>query len=259
MQDANALVLSVVSHGQRELLLGLMADLRHHVAVPFRLLVTENIPEDPALPAAHYPFPIDVIRNVQPKGFGANHNAALALAGDGIFVVINPDIRLNADPFPELIALVADHSVGVAAPVVMDPDSLEEDHARGFPSVFTLIAKLFGYRPRTTRLPGQSTYFPDWVAGMFMTFRADTIRSVGGFDERYFLYYEDVDLCARLREKGFEIAVCTKVAVIHTARRDSRKNPRFALWHLRSALRFFASRPDLALGLRVRKLAGQRS
>ena len=259
VQDSEAIVLSVVSHGQRDLLLGLMTDLHHHVRVPFRLVVTENIHEDPALPAADYPFPIDVIRNERPKGFGANHNAALALAGGGIFVVLNPDIRLNADPLPELIALLADVSVGVAAPAVIDPDASEEDHARRFPSVFTLLAKVFGYRPRTPCPPGRSVYFPDWVAGMFMAFRANTIRSVGGFDERYFLYYEDVDLCARLREKGFEIAVCTKVSAIHAARRESRKNFGFALWHLRSALLFFASRPSLALGLRVRKSASQKS
>jgi GT2 family glycosyltransferase len=88
---------------------------------------------------------------------------------------------------------------------------------------------------------------------MFMLFRAETLRSMGGFDERYFLYYEDVDLCARLREAGYEVAVCTEASAIHAARRESRRNLRFAKWHLRSALRFFTSHPRAALGLGKRR------
>ena len=132
------------------------------------------------------------------------------------------------------------------------PDLSPEDHARDFPSVFTLVAKIFGHRPLAVRTTTQSIYFPDWVAGMFMVFRSETMRSLGGFDERYFLYYEDVDLCARMRERGLEVAVCTKVSVIHAARRESHRNLQFASWHLRSAFRFLASRPRLALGWRIR-------
>lgn len=252
MPDGNGLVLSVVSHGQRDLLLGLIDDLRRHVKTPFRLIVTENIREEPALSLENYPFLIDVIRNEHVKGFGANHNTALNLAGSGIFCVLNPDIRLHSDPFPELRTTIENPAIGVVAPVVTDPDLSAEDHARDFPSVFTLVAKTFGYRPYTAPPSNQPVYFPDWVAGMFMVFRAETVRSVGGFDERYFLYYEDVDLCARLRDRGLEVAVCTKVSVTHAARRESRKNLRFTSWHLRSAIRFLASRPRLALGFRTR-------
>ena len=248
-------MLSVVSHGQRALLLGLLDDLQRHVKTAFRLVITENIPEEPDFPVEKYAFSIDVIRNRQAKGFGANHNTALGLAGDGIFCVLNPDIRLYSDPFPQLRMMISAPAIGVVAPVVTDPDLSAEDHARNFPSIFTLVAKMFGHRPCTASPAEQSVYFPDWVAGMFMVFRAETLRSVGGFDERYFLYYEDVDLCARLRDKCLEVAVCTQVSVIHSARRESRKNLRFTSWHLRSAFRFLASRPLLALGLRTRSRA----
>jgi N-acetylglucosaminyl-diphospho-decaprenol L-rhamnosyltransferase len=248
----DGLVLSVVSHGQRELLLGLFEDLTRHVHTPFRVVLTENLPEEPAFPFADYPYPIEVIRNKRVKGFGANHNSALDRAGDGKFCVLNPDIRLSTDPFPELCKIADDARIGVVAPQVIGPDHSPEDHARDFPSVFTLAAKLFGYRSFAIRPANHTVYFPDWVAGMFMVFRADTMRTIGGFDERYFLYYEDVDLCARMRECGLEVAVCTTVSVIHAARRASRKNIRFALRHFRSALRFLASRPRLAFGLRKR-------
>jgi hypothetical protein len=76
---------------------------------------------------------------------------------------------------------------------------------------------------------------------MFMLFPACTYQSVGGFDERYFLYYEDVDLCARLRLLGHEIVLCPDATVMHHARRASHRNFRYLRWHLGSMARFFLS------------------
>lgn len=249
MSDGGGLVLSVVSHGQRNLLLSLFDDLRSNVGTPFRVILTENIPERPSFPVADYPFPIEVIRNRSIKGFGANHNSALERSGNGLFCIVNPDIRMSSDPFPMLTLVVANPRVGVVAPTVRAHDLSIEDHARPFPNIFTLIGKAFGHRPRVAQPPGLVEYRVDWVAGMFMLFRSDTLRSVDGFDEKFFLYYEDVDLCARIGDRGFEVVVCTAATVIHSARRESRRNLRYAWWHMRSAARFLGSRPRVALGL----------
>ncbi len=244
------LTVSIVSHGQGELVAALLADIGPHVATPLRVILTINLPEPEEAWAKHsHPFEIEVIRNPVRNGFGANHNAALALARGELFCVLNPDIRLRSDPFPVLVAALADRRTGVAAPLVTNPDLAPEDHAREFPSLFALAAKALGGRPRTPPPQGGTMYHPDWVAGMFMLLRTGTLRSVGGFDERYFLYYEDVDLCARMCERGLEVSVCPAASVIHAARRESRANPRYALWHLRSALRFLVSQPRIALGL----------
>jgi GT2 family glycosyltransferase len=82
----------------------------------------------------------------------------------------------------------------------------------------------------------------DWVAGMFMLFTAEAYRAVGGFDERYFLYYEDVDICRRLRARGNKIVYEPAVPVIHEARRASRRDPRLMRMHAASALRYLLSR-----------------
>lgn len=248
------LTLSIVSHGQADLVATLLDDLARHATVPLRVILTINLPEsEDAWTGRIYPFEVETIRNPVRRGFGANHNAALVRAQTGFFCVLNPDIRLRMDPFPALIAMLADATTGVVAPLVTNPGLVPEDHARSFPSIFSLAAKALGSRPHTAPPPDDAVYHPDWVAGMFMLFRTETLRSVEGFDERYFLYYEDVDLCARLRARGLEVAVCPAVSVIHAARRESRRNPRYALWHLRSALRFLLSRPKIALGLRPRR------
>lgn len=249
------LAISIVSHGQISLVQTLLADLAQNVSTSLRVILTLNLPEDfDEFPAnATYPFEIFVIRNSAPKGFGANHNAASKHVSTGLFCVMNPDIRLQSDPFPALIEILTNPKIAVAAPSVTDIHLNAEDHARDYPTVLSLASKILGNKPHVKAPPGNSVFFPDWIAGMFMLFHIDSFRSVGDFDERYFLYYEDVDICVRLRERGFQVAVCPAVTVIHDARRESRRNLRYAFWHLRSSFRFLLSNPRIALGLRKRR------
>jgi N-acetylglucosaminyl-diphospho-decaprenol L-rhamnosyltransferase len=86
---------------------------------------------------------------------------------------------------------------------------------------------------------GNSILLPDWVGGMFMFFPSAVYKQVNGFDERYFLYYEDVDLCARLTNLGFKVVFCPASKVIHLAQRTSHKSIKYLRWHLSSMLRFF--------------------
>ncbi len=85
---------------------------------------------------------------------------------------------------------------------------------------------------------GQADFAPEWVAGMFMLFRSRDFQDLGGFDEQFFLYYEDVDICVRAWQKGMRILACPQVSVIHDARRDSRRSLRHLRWHLGSMARF---------------------
>jgi GT2 family glycosyltransferase len=79
---------------------------------------------------------------------------------------------------------------------------------------------------------------PDWLAGMFMLFTKAGYQALGGFDENFFLYYEDVDICARIWKSGKKLRYCPDVSVIHDARRASHKNLRFFKWHFTSLIRF---------------------
>ena len=73
---------------------------------------------------------------------------------------------------------------------------------------------------------------------MFMLFRSEAFAAVGGFDERYFLYYEDADICRRLQGAGRPVVYVPAAEVVHDARRASRRDPRLALHHAASAWRF---------------------
>jgi GT2 family glycosyltransferase len=80
----------------------------------------------------------------------------------------------------------------------------------------------------------------DWVAGMFLFFPQAIFREIRGFDEHFFLYYEDVDICARIWLSGRRVMLHPGVSVIHDPRRTSRRNLRYMRWHLSSMLRYFA-------------------
>lgn len=231
--------LSIVSHGQGRLIRPLLSDIDRHCGDDVEIVVVLNLPEDEGFLQACGTRPLTVVRNTERKGFGANHNAAFKASSGRHFVVVNPDIRFERDPLPPLLEALNDPRVGAAAPVVLNPGGGLEVSARPFPTVLSLAVKALGRRdPKPVGVRAGEQIVVDWVAGMFVAFRADTFEALGGFDEAFFMYYEDVDLCARLGRAGLKVVCHAGSAVTHDARRTSHRNLRYLSWHLRSAARF---------------------
>jgi len=235
---APAITLSIVSHRQARLANQLLEDLGRRCATPLALVLTQNAADPDRFAIERLRAPVEVIVNAAAKGFGANHNAAFARCRTPYFCVANPDIRLGADPFPALLDALAAARAGVAGPLVRAPDGHIEDSARRFPTPAILAGKLVRDRREPDYPTDRGTIGVDWVAGMFMLFRSEAFARVGGFDERYFLYYEDADICRRLRRAERPAVFAPEAEVIHDARRASRRNPRLALHHAASAWRF---------------------
>jgi GT2 family glycosyltransferase len=240
--QASVLVsISIVSHRHGALVNELLRDIARscrNVEVLLTLNVEERLPFD----ATSFDIPLHIVRNASSKGFGANHNAAFRRAQGRYFCVLNPDIRLNADPFPVLIEALADPRAGVAAPRVANPAGETEDSARRFPTLRVIMRKAFTGAQHHDYEVTNALLRPEWVAGMFMLFRFEVFRQLGGFDERYFLYYEDVDLCLRLRRLGYDALLVPQAVALHDARRASHRDLRHFLWHVRSLTRFLVSR-----------------
>jgi len=239
MDPPKVITISVVSHRHGALVAALLGDLARHCRESIEVVLTLNEKESLEFSPADLPFALDLIRNEKPRGFGANHNAAFRRARSEYFCVVNPDIRLEMNPFPTLVDVLRAPNVAVAAPLVCNVRGEIEDSARKFPTLAMLFRKMVVPRLPLDYAFDSPVIHPDWVAGMFMMFRSTLFESLNGFDERYFLYYEDVDLCARSRAQGLQVAVATMARVVHDARRTSRRNFRHALWHAQSALRYF--------------------
>ena len=238
MSHTPLISVSVVSHRQAALVDVLLRALAKCVHTPLEVIFTLNVPETLPFEPAQIGLPVRVLTNEKPKGFGANHNAAFRVSAGRYFCVLNPDIRFKNDPFPALVECLADPRAGVAAPLIRHPAGSIEDSARRFPTPWTILRKALRGGGLDYTL-GNEVIHPDWIAGMFMLFKHDVFEKIGGFDERYFLYYEDVDLCARLASAGLRVVVCPGASAVHAARRESRRNLRYLRWHLSSMLRFF--------------------
>jgi GT2 family glycosyltransferase len=230
--------ISIVSHRHGALVHDLLRDIERCCG-DVEVLLTVNVEETLSFDATSFAFALRIIRNAKAKGFGANHNAAFAHAAGKYFCVLNPDIRLNTNPFPVLIGALVDEIIGVAAPRITSPSGETEDSARHFPTLWVIARKALTGAQHHDYEFTNAPLRPDWVAGMFMLFRSEVFRRLKGFDERYFLYYEDVDLCLRLRRLGYEVLLEPGAEAQHDARRASRSSLRHLLWHVRSLARFF--------------------
>lgn len=237
-KQLQTLSVSIVSHGHGQMVCHLVSSLLLFAEVG-QIIVTLNIPEDfPSFSSDR----VILKRNIQPKGFGANHNAAFNLSKSDAFCVLNPDIVFEANPFPVLLNVLNDFSVGVVAPLVLSADRYPEDSMRCFITPISMAKRIT--RLHSGAYPvknGENDVFPDWVAGMFMLFQANAYAEVGGFDERYFMYCEDADICTRIWHAGYKVVGRLSASVIHNAQRASHRSFTHLSWHLRSVARYFVS------------------
>jgi len=224
---------SVVSHAQGRQVMALLQDLERHCGAAIaQVIVTVNVPE--ALPFApdDFGFPVDVIANARPKGFGANHNQAFTRCASDWFLIVNPDVRIACDVLSALLAQAGARDA-ILAPQEVSPGGARLDGMRGPITPLELL------RRRVLKRPPAPPRHGGWIKGMFMLARAPAFGQVGGFDERFFMYGEDADLCARLMLAGWRIRHAPQVAVTHDWQRGSRRSVQHLRWHLGSLLRMW--------------------
>lgn len=240
MSESRSVVISIVSHNHAELVAWLLKDIERYCSdESISVILTLNVPEELPFSERDFDFPLEVVRNRQPEGFGANHNAAFREVSGEFFCILNPDLRLKKDPFPPLLNSLQQERCGVVAPLVGGADGSIEDSVRRFPTPFSIFKKALSSQKKIEYALDNEKLHVDWVAGMFMLFPSKVFAELGGFDERYFLYYEDVDLCFRVREAGHEVVLEPRAYVTHDARRSSHRDITYLRWHLSSMLRFF--------------------
>jgi GT2 family glycosyltransferase len=233
---ANDITISVVSHGQDRLLAGLLDDLSattlNKSCAVRSILITHNLGSPELDCSKSIVERFHVIINARPKGFGANHNSAFARCDTDWFAVLNPDIRFGADVFDRLIEHARPED-GVLAPSLVEPASGALAPRRGLLTPWEIFRR---------RLPNwQPPTHTVWFPGAFLLIRSAAFRQIGGFDERYHLYVEDFDLCARLRLAGWKLHDVPEVHVEHSAQRSSHVDWRYLRWHVASLLKLWTS------------------
>jgi N-acetylglucosaminyl-diphospho-decaprenol L-rhamnosyltransferase len=241
------LTLSVVSHGHGAMLASLLKQLdEQHSLVGVRVIVTLNLRGEPFEAPLCKRLDLEIVRNERPFGFGANHNAAFLRCKTRWFGILNPDLRLfSGEPFSRLMEL-GDllPRAGAVAPLIVDAIGRTEDSVRENLTLWSLFNRHFLGRRLSLNAgqvaeSGKKFY---WIAGMCILVKSAAFRTIGGFDERFFLYCEDYDLCARLYSANYAIKSEPEVQLVHEARRDSHHSLRHLRWHITSLMKVWTSR-----------------
>jgi N-acetylglucosaminyl-diphospho-decaprenol L-rhamnosyltransferase len=188
---------------------------------------------------------LHVIRNPRNVGFARAVNQGVAAAGGARILLLNPDGLPLPGLVPALMSeLDARPECAAVGPDVLNPDGSPQGSARGDPN---LLSGLFGRSALLTRVfprlravrrnirlasdlaPNAASMEVDWVSGACVLLRRSAFERIGGFDERYFLYWEDADLGRRFRQAGFTVRYRPSAKVRHVIGESSKTNPELAV------------------------------
>ncbi|RJO59259.1 glycosyltransferase family 2 protein [Candidatus Parcubacteria bacterium] len=198
------------------------------------IIVVDNASGDGSLEMLAAEFPeTRVIAAKQNRGFGAGMNLGMQAAKGQYFILLNPDVAIMDRPFDRLVEYMDTHTqVGLAGPKLLNPDGSVQFSCFRFPKWYTPILR----RSPLGTLPKFRTHLKkylmkdfshqenrnvDWLLGAFLIVRRSAVEKVGRFDERFFLYFEDVDWCRRFWSAGWAVHYVSTVEVVHYHKRES--------------------------------------
>jgi len=221
--------------------------------------------------AASHPGVKYVARRTNP-GFGAGVNDAARSATAPMLLLLNPDVELRAPVVRTLVACLESHDrAGIAGGRIREADGAIQASARRFPDLSTAfggrtswLTRISPDNPISRRNLANLHVTPDaalkvdWVSGAFTMIRADVFRALGGFDERFFMYWEDSDLCLRALRAGWTTMYEPRAEVTHLTGRSSRHAPlrSLAAFHVSAFRHYWKHGSALARVLAPIALAG---
>ncbi len=230
----------IVDYASWPLTVRCIESLRQAGRKDLEIVVVDNHPGEPPEP----PAGVRVIRNPENAGFARGCNQGIRAATGELIVLINPDAVVERSFFGSVEEFFRSNpQARIVGPRVLDEDGKVQLSARG---EFGPLSGVLGRTSLLTRLFPKSSLvknqFPalgeindpvnvDWVSGACMISRRQTLEALGGLDERFFMYFEDADLCRRAREEGWGVFYLPGVTVTHEAGGSTGDRPR-AIWHL---------------------------
>ncbi len=208
----------VVSWNRRDLLEAALRSLLR-CELPLEVIVVDNGSHDGSVAMVEERFPqVRLLRNEENVGFGRANNQGMAVARGRYFFLLNSDAEVLPGALEQMVAYAETHpGVGVVGARLRFPDGRWQAEGMAFPSLWTEFVRMTGLDRVVTvgEHRGDQPYETDWVQGAAMLIRREVWESVGGFDEGFFLYGEEVDWCARIQAAGWRIAVVPQAEIIH--------------------------------------------
>jgi hypothetical protein len=261
----------IVSFNTRALLRECIDTVKIQRGVTFETLVVDNNSRDGSAEMLMADYPdVRVIASKVNLGFAGANNAAFAFVRGRYVVLLNSDAFFPPGLLEDAVGRMDDApDVGLAGAMLIGRDGIQQPSARLFPSLLNDAlcltglssrypkSRFFGRADRTWADPLKEADI-DWVPGAFSIIRRDVLERVGYFDERFFLYYEEVDLCLRIKAAGYKVVYWPELRVVHIGGESSKtvsrltlssKGSQLTLWRMRSALLYYRKHHPLKVRL----------
>ncbi len=241
--------LSMVTYNSERFMGGFFESLKKHLGnVKYHLYVIDNGSTDRTVDSVkkHMSDNITLIENSGNLGFGKAHNQVLADISSRYHLIINPDITMTDDVVARMVRYMDEHEdIGVLTPKVEFPDGTLQLLPKRNPRLSYLVARridmrfLNKYRAAYEMLEkgADSAFDIEFCTGAFMFVRTAVLKKVGGFDSRYFMYFEDADLTREIRQYA-RAEYNPAFVVFHEWERAGSKNLRLFLIQIHSMIKY---------------------
>ena len=229
------------------------------VSVPYEIIIVDNASHDDSVDMIEHDLPhVQLIQSPRNLGYGGGNNLGIQHARGEYILILNPDVTVLNHSIEKLLTTFEhDSATGLVAPQLLHPDKTIQYSCYRFPRVLTPLLRRTWLGETTwgkkhldwfmmrnwDHLTSQEV---DWVLGGAMMMKTSLMRELGGFDPRYFLYFEDVDLCKMLAQVGKKVWYAADAQMVHYHKRQSAKkrgvlgifNPLTRI-HIQSGIAYF--------------------
>ncbi|MDD5736887.1 MAG: glycosyltransferase family 2 protein [Candidatus Omnitrophica bacterium] len=221
----------------------------------FEIIIVDNASSDESIPLVEKEFKdVVIIKNSKNLGFAKGNNIGVEAAEGRYVILLNPDTKVLDGALDRICSFMESEGEGVGAtgPVLLNKDgSFQPQQGSRFPTLGTAFAQYF-FLSRLFGLPGifmnrmpaaNDTRRVDWLCGACLASPRMIYKEMGGLDEKYFLYAEDMDYCYRLKEKGYRTAFFPGASIMHISKQSiSKQGEEISKLQIESLKEFFRTK-----------------
>ncbi|WP_199624230.1 glycosyltransferase family 2 protein [Paenibacillus alkalitolerans] len=244
----------IVNYNTRQLTLDCISSLlQSETSYKYEIVLVDNGSSDGSVNAVRSQFPsVNIIVNTENVGFSKANNQGIQRATGRYVLLLNSDTVVEPSTLSAMIDFMdRNPDVGTSGCKLVLPDgTLDEACKRGFPTPLASFYYAFGFSRRFPNEPKYNQYKlshlnpnevheVDCLVGAFMIVRREVIQQIGGLDENFFMYGEDIDWCYRIKEAGWKVVYYPKTTVIHYKGASSRRKPLKIIYEFHRAMVLF--------------------
>lgn len=240
----------IVTHNNMKTIKTTLDSLFNHLdGIDFRLYVVDNwsTDETPEFIRKNYPQ-VCLIEPMTNNGFGAGHNLVLPMLESDYHMIINPDIIIKSNAIKKIVDFMDEHDeVGAVSPKICFPDGREQILGKKNPKLKYLAASRLRNEQKPSRLLREYAMLDEDLSvmreienatGCFMVFRTKIFKQLNGFDEKYFMYFEDADISRRVNQIS-KLIYYPEAEIYHVWGRESKRSFKLMRIHICSMFKYF--------------------